>query len=247
MKFTNLFKLLNVALVLVILVSAIPASVHAARGKSDSTYKAPLANNASFNIFLPVVNQGLPEYVADTLAKKNEFEQAILEMEQSLIVNEDGTIDFIGILSPSHDQELQLELLKALDETNAMIESGELDIEEVSLNSQAESIDDEIEVLGCRGRSDYKWYWWGSIKYYNSCQTQGIIHTLTVAAGTAGFLSTSTIATTLGLSAPVSAALATGAAGGALTAGSISAIHWYGGNEGIYVVSWPGGAYLWCQ
>lgn len=192
----------------------------------------------------------------ENLENKQTYEEAIIYIEQYLIVGEDGLFHLtIDAKQVSIDRDLFEFLRSQVQETNKLIQDGELALEDIMLISTGRNIFGDHLALNnysnsmassCAGWTGTIYTVVGPSYYFNECQTQAIQGMLWAGTGATGICAA--IAGYLGV-APVALVCALAAGLGAIGAGAIQAIDGLGGNQGVFFqMSWSGDLlYIWHQ
>ena len=152
-----------------------------------------------------------PALVSDVAAQEAHYD-AIQRMEQHLEIASDGTFQ-LNIKSGAEigvDEATFAALHEGMEQTNALLRKGELQLNEVQTHTLATpatsvpSTTDEITPDACNGRTGIDWYWWGPRIFLNSCDTVSL-----QAALVAGDLAAAAVAISIGLT-PIMAAVVIG-------------------------------------
>ncbi|NOK62269.1 MAG: hypothetical protein GFH27_549331n8 [Chloroflexi bacterium AL-W] len=150
-----------------------------------------------------------PALVSDVAAQEAHYD-AIQRMEQHLEIAPDGTFR-LNVKSGAEigvDEATFTALYEGMEQTNALLRKGELQLNEVQTSTVATpatsvpSTTDEITPDACNGRTGVDWYWWGPRIFLNSCDV-GSLEAAILAADTA-----LVAAALIGIAQPLSSAIA---------------------------------------
>lgn len=182
----------------------------------------------------------------ENLENKQAYEEAMIIMEQYLIVGDEGLLHLsMNIRQEEINPDVFNLLRNQIQETNKLIRAGELSLDEIVLVSTGRNVlgaeltlseYSSSKVSHCAGWTGIIYTAWGPRYYFNECHTQAIQGMLW--AGTGGTAICAAIAAYLG-AAPVALICALAAGLGSIGAGAIQAVDGLGGNQGIYFqMSW---------
>lgn len=134
-------------------------------------------------VYLPAINNGkTDEQLLEEIKEiKEDYQKAVLDLEQGIEVTSEGYIALAFVVQdPDIPQSVYDNLILSLEQTNSQIESEELALSEIRLDSAdlflEVPVPDLLEMrnhpLRCNGYTGGPhYYWWGAATFLNSCDT----------------------------------------------------------------------------